>query len=68
MSKKKMTTSEDDLLYLDKFDDQHQEILDNIEINESSDSETTDLLNFRVVNTNNAYPQKNASKVNTDTK
>jgi len=68
MSKKKMTTSEDDLLYLDKFDDQHQEILDNIEINESSDSETTDLLNFRVVNTNNAYPQRNASKVNTDTK
>jgi len=68
MSKKKMTTSEDDLLYVDKFDDQHQEILDNIEINESSDSETTDLLNFRVVNTNNAYPQKNASKVNTDTK
>jgi len=68
MSKKKMTTSEDDLLYLDKFDDQHQQILDNIEINESSDSETTDLLNFRVVNTNNAYPQKNASKVNTDTK
>jgi len=68
MSKKKMTTSKDDLLYLDKFDDQHQEILDSIEINESSDSETTDLLNFRVVNTNNAYPQGNASKVNTDMK
>jgi hypothetical protein len=68
MSKKKMTTSEDDFLYLDKFDDQHQEILDNIEINESSDSETTDSLNFRVINTNNSYPQRNVSKVNTDIK
>lgn len=68
MSKKKMTTNEDDFLYLDKFDDQHQEILDNIEINQSSDSETTDSLNFRVINTNNSYPQRNASKVNTDIK
>lgn len=68
MSKKKRTTSEDDFLYLDKFDDQHQEILDNIEINESSDSETTDSLNFRVINTNNSYPQRNVSKVNTDIK
>ncbi len=68
MSKKKRTTSEDDFLYLDKFDDQHQEILDNIEINESSDSETTDSLNFRVINTNNSYPQRNESKVNTDIK
>ena len=68
MSKKKMTTSENNFLYLDKFDDQHQEILDQIEINENSDSETTDLLNFRVVNTNNSYPQRNTSKVNTDMK
>lgn len=68
MAKKNMTTNEDDLLYLNKFDDQYQQILDNVDVNQSSDSETTDLLNFRVVNTNNEYPQKNASKVNKDVK
>ncbi|HSQ89504.1 hypothetical protein [Romboutsia sp.] len=68
MAKKNMTTNEDDLLYLNKFDDQYQQILDNVEVNQSSDSETTDLLNFRVINANNEYPQKNASKVNKDIK
>lgn len=68
MAKKNITTSKDDLLHLNNFDDQYQQILDNVDINQSSDSETTDLLNFRVVNTNNEYPQKNTSKVNKDIK
>ena len=52
----------DDLSFLNNYDDQYREILDNIEINESTDSETTDILNFRVINSKNAYPQKNIHK------
>ena len=40
----------DDLMFLNNHDDQYHEILDNIEVNESTDSETTDILNFRVIN------------------
>ena len=39
----------DDLMFLNNHDDQYHEILDNIEVNESTDSETTDILNFRVI-------------------
>ena len=35
----------DDLMFLNNHDDQYHEILDNIEVNESTDSETTDILN-----------------------
>jgi len=52
----------DDLSFLNNYDDQYKEILDAIEVNESSDSETTDILNFRVINTTNAYPNKNTPK------
>lgn len=52
----------DNLSFLNSYDDQYSEILDNIEVNESSDSETTDILNFRVINSKNAYPQKNNPK------
>jgi hypothetical protein len=52
----------DNLSFLNSYDDQYYEILDNIEVNESSDSETTDILNFRVINSKNAYPQKNNPK------
>lgn len=52
----------DNLSFLNSYDDQYSEILDNIEVNESSDSETTDILNFRVINSKNAYPQKNNQK------
>ena len=52
----------DNLSFLNNYDDQYYEILDNIEVNESSDSETTDILDFRVINSKNAYPQKNRHK------
>ena len=52
----------DDLMFLNNQDDQYHEILDNIEVNESTDSETTDILNFRVINSKNAYPQSNLPK------
>lgn len=52
----------DDLMFLNNHDDQYHEILDNIEVNESTDSETTDILNFRVINSKNAYPQINIPK------
>ena len=52
----------DNLSFLNNYDDQYYEILDNIEVNESSDSETTDILDFRVINSKNAYPQKNKPK------
>ena len=54
--------NKDNLIFLNNSDDQYYEILDNIEINESSDSETTDILDFRVINSKNAYPQKNTPK------
>lgn len=52
----------DDLAFLNNYDDQYREILDAVEVNESSDSETTDILNFRVINTTNSYPSKNTPK------
>ena len=52
----------DCLIFLNNHDDQYYEILDNIDVNESTDSETTDILNFRVINSKNAYPQKNLHK------
>lgn len=48
----------DDLSFLNNLDDQYQQILDNVDINENTDSDTTDLVNFRVINTNNAYPNQ----------
>ena len=54
--------NKDDLIFLNNSDDQYYEILDNIEINESSDSETTNILNFRVINSKNAYPKQNNTK------
>ncbi len=52
----------DELIFLNNHDDQYREIFDNIKVNESTDSETTDILNFRVINSKNAYPQKNPPK------
>ncbi|CED93702.1 MULTISPECIES: hypothetical protein [Romboutsia] len=49
----------DDFAFLNNHDDQYHEILDNIDAHESTDSETTDILNFRVINSKNAYPQRN---------
>ena len=49
-------------MFLNNQDDQYHEILDNIEVNESTDSETTNILNFRVINSKNAYPQRNLPK------
>ncbi|WP_270940295.1 hypothetical protein [Romboutsia lituseburensis] len=56
--KKNKCSSKDDLTYLDNCDDQYKEILDNLEINESTDSETTNIENFRVINKRNPYPLK----------
>lgn len=56
--KKSKCSSNDDLTYLNNFDDQYKEILDNVEINESTDSETTNIENFRVINKKNPNPLK----------
>lgn len=58
---KKNNYKKDDLSFLNNLDDQYQEILDNVDVDKNTDSETTDLLNFRVINTNNAYPNQNTS-------
>lgn len=62
MSKKIQNQINDNLEFLDHNDDQYGEILDSIEINKNTDSETTDLINFRVINSKNPYPQKNDTK------
>lgn len=62
MKRKKDKNNGDELLFLDEYDDQYQEIKDSLEIINSTDSETTDIANFRVINTNNAYPEKNSTK------
>lgn len=46
-------------LALNKYDDQYMQIKDALDLVESSDSETTDISNFRVVNSRNPYPQGN---------
>lgn len=57
MAKKNMVNSKDDLQFLDTYDDQYDAILDNIDANESTDSETTDITHFRVLNSKNSYPK-----------
>lgn len=58
--KNKMDTETEELV-LNKYDDQFHQIKDALDINESTDSETTDIVGFRVINTNNSYPK--SSKV-----
>lgn len=62
MNKKKKAQQRDELLYLDEHDDQYQQIKDSLEITNSTDSETTDIVGFRVINSNNPYPEQNDSK------
>lgn len=65
INKKKKTNDEltsDELMFLDEYDDQYQQIKDSLDITNSTDSETTDIVGFRVINTNNAYPDKNDHK------
>ncbi|MGL5313316.1 MAG: hypothetical protein ACRC92_08710 [Peptostreptococcaceae bacterium] len=62
MSDKKINSTKDNLEFLGHNDDQYGEILDSIEIDKSTDSETTNIINFRVINTKNPYPQKDYSK------
>ncbi len=59
MKKNKSFSTEVDELTLDKYNDQYQQIKDALDIVESTDSETTDITNFRVINTNNPYPEGN---------
>lgn len=61
-SKQNKKNDNDEFVFLDEYDDQYQEIKDSLDITDSTDSETTDVLGFRVVNTNNAYPEKNSNK------
>lgn len=56
--KQKNSKPKDNLTYLNHLDDQYQNILDNVDLNESTDSETTDFKNFRVINKENSYPQE----------
>lgn len=62
MNKKKNIKQTDELLYLDEHDDQYQQIKDSLEITNSTDSETTNLVGFRVINSNNPYPEQNKLK------
>lgn len=48
----------DNTYFIDKYDDQHQQIKDSLNLVESTDSETTNLADFRVINKNNSYPLK----------
>ena len=54
--KNKMDTETEELV-LNKYDDQFHQIKDALDIKESTDSETTDIVDFRVINTNNSYPK-----------
>ena len=56
MKNKKMNTETEELV-LDKYDDQFHQIKDALDIEESTDSETTDIVGFRVINSNNQYPE-----------
>ena len=62
MKSKKTMDTEMSELTLDKYNDQYQQIKDALDIVDSTDSETTDIVGFRVINTNNAYPDKNDHK------
>lgn len=53
---KDMDTMTEELV-LNKYDDQSKQIKDALDIEESTDSETTDIVGFRVVNSNNPYPE-----------
>ncbi len=46
---------------IDKYNDQRNQIKDSLDIIEDTDSETTNLLNFRIINTGNGYPFDNES-------
>ena len=59
MSKKIINDNLDKTYSIDKYDDQRNQIKDSLDIVESTDSETTDVVNFRVINTSNSYPFKN---------
>lgn len=56
--KKSSSKKNDNMSFLSHYDDQYNQIIDNNDVFESSDSETTDLINFRVINTNNSYPSQ----------
>ena len=55
-NKEEISTVDEELIFK-KYDDQYQQIKDALEITESTDSETTDITNFRVVNRDNPYPE-----------
>lgn len=59
MSKKIIDGNLDNTYEIDKYDDQRNQIKDNLDIVENTDSETTNVVNFRVINTANSYPFKN---------
>lgn len=56
--KKSSNKKNDNMSFLSHYDDQYNQIIDTNDVFESSDSETTDLINFRVINTNNSYPSQ----------
>ena len=56
MKNKKMNIGTEELI-LNKYDDQFHQIKDALDIEESTDSETTDIVGFRVINSNNPYPE-----------
>ena len=56
MKNKNINTKTEELI-LDKYDDQFHQIKDALDIEESTDSETTNIVGFSVVNSNNPYPE-----------
>lgn len=63
MNKNKNNEELNDNIYLDKHSDQYQQIKDSLDIEESTDSETTNITDFRVLNSNNPYPQRDLSEI-----
>lgn len=68
MAKKQKDKIIDQTTFLGPYDDQYYEIKDNLDIEDSTDSETTNILDFRVTNSKNSYPLNKSHDSNTETK
>ena len=61
-NKEELSTVNEELI-LNKYDDQYQQIKDALDITESTDNETTDITDFRVVNKNNPVKELDSETV-----
>ena len=67
MDKLRNNEESGDTIYIDKYSDQYHQIKDNLDIEENTDSETTNITDFRVINSNNPYPQRDLSSNSNNT-